>query len=78
METIPSGTWILSNPPYGERLEGAGLMKRLAQLLERRRDLRPVVLLVGGAAKRELPGAFRSAISTKNGGIDVALRVLER
>lgn len=77
-EAIPSGAWIVSNPPYGERLEGAGLMKRLDQVLQRRRDLRPVVLLVGGAAKRELSGTFRSAISTKNGGLDVALRVLEK
>jgi len=53
-------------------------MARLDRLLQKRRDLRPAVLLVGGSAKKELPGHFRNAFTTKNGGLDVSVRILER
>ncbi|HSC88430.1 MAG TPA: hypothetical protein VLC09_14205 [Polyangiaceae bacterium] len=72
---VPEGAWIVSNPPYGERLDNEWLPGFL-RLLDSRRDLRPVVLLLGGEAKRQLPGRFRSALVTKNGGLDVGVRVL--
>lgn len=75
---VPQGAWLVTNPPYGERLEQNGLMARLDRLLQKRRDLRPAVLLVGGSAKKELPGHFRNAFTTKNGGLDVSVRILER
>lgn len=73
-ERIPQGAWVLSNPPYGERLPQTGWVRRFVQLLERRRDLRPCGLLLGGAARQALPPSFRSLLQTKNGGIPVSVR----
>lgn len=47
---IPHGSCIVSNPPYGVRLGSrdlADVYARFDSLLERRRDLRPVVLVCG-------------------------------
>jgi len=71
-ECIPSGTAILSNPPYGVRL-GSGvedLYQRLDGLLERRLDLRPAVIITGYLRYRaRSPHAWRVLFSTQVGGI---------
>lgn len=73
---VPAGSWVLSNPPYGVRLSERNVIPRLERALKARTDLRPVVLLVGDAARRKLPSAYRTLFSTKNGGLSVAIRGL--
>lgn len=74
VERVPAGAWIVSNPPYGERLPQAGWVRRFLQMLGSRRDLRPCALLIGGAARQALPPSFRSLLQTKNGGLPVSVR----
>jgi putative N6-adenine-specific DNA methylase len=73
---VPEGAFILTNPPYGHRLDADDTLAKVTRLLERRQDLRPCALLVGAQLKRELSSAFRVAFQTQNGGLNVALRVL--
>ena len=75
-EKVPSGAFVLSNPPYGKRIEQAGAVKKLLGLLEKRADLRPVVILVGGAARDLVPKDRPALFRTKNGGIPVSARQL--
>jgi putative N6-adenine-specific DNA methylase len=52
-EQVPSGAAVVTNPPWGRRLDsGPGLrrtLERFGQLLARRVDLGPVVVLTGAA-----------------------------
>ncbi len=73
---IPKGAIVLTNPPYGHRLDEGQAIRRLLRVLRERPDLRPVGALVGGVAKRMLPGSFQALFQTKNGGLPVAFRVL--
>ncbi len=75
-QSIPPGALVLTNPPYGRRLHEGGALESLLGVLERRPDLRPVVLLVGGAARKKLPPSFRAALRTQSGGQNVSVRVL--
>jgi len=76
--SVPEGAAIVANPPYGKRLSHGDAIDALVHLLERRPDLRPCVLLLGGTARRDLPPSFRAVIRTKNGGQSVSIRVLDR
>lgn len=73
---VPEGAFILSNPPYGKRLDETGATKKLLSLLERRPDLRPVILLLGGPARELVPKDRPALFRTKNGGIPVSARLL--
>jgi putative N6-adenine-specific DNA methylase len=72
---VPRGACILTNPPYGRRLERGDVLEKLGRVLDRRPDLRPCAVLVGGESKKRLPADFRVVFQTKNGGMNVALRV---
>jgi putative N6-adenine-specific DNA methylase len=76
-EQIPRGAGVVSNPPYGRRLEEGGAIRALLQALKLRPDLRPCVLLVGGEARDLLPPTFRTVLRTKNGGTSVSLKILD-
>lgn len=73
---VPAGAFVLSNPPYGKRLDETGAVKKLLTLLGKRPDLRPVILLVGGAARDTIPKDRPALFRTKNGGIPVSARLL--
>lgn len=79
---VPEGALVITNPPYGVRI-GTGdqrgdVLVRWGRLLERRRDLRPVVQLLPAARQVALGGAgqFETAFRTSNGGIAVAAQLL--
>lgn len=67
---------LISNPPYGKRLAQGGAIDALIQVLERRPDLRPCALLIGGPARQKLPPSFSAVLHTKSGGTNVSIRVL--
>jgi hypothetical protein len=73
---VPEGAALITNPPYGKRLAQGDALDALVHLLERRPDLRPCALLLGGPARRDLSPNFRAALRTKNGGTPVSIRVL--
>ena len=80
--SAPPGAMIVSNPPYGRRLEGGKLadtFRRLGALLRRRTDLGPVVLLSG---HRDLPRhtglRWETLRSFDNRGLPVNLLQLQR
>lgn len=73
---IPLGAFVLTNPPYGHRLEADSTWAKLSELSRRRPDLRPIAALVGGETKRRLAGEFKTLFQTQNGGLNVALRAL--
>src|SRR5688572_11321325 len=75
--SIPQGAALVANPPYGKRLAQGDALEALVHLLERRPDLRPCALLLGGPALRALPQSFRVALRTKSGGTPVSIRVLD-
>lgn len=75
---VPQGAAIVANPPYGKRLASGDALDALVHVLDRRPDLRPCVLLLGGPARRDLSPRFRAALRTKNGGESVSIRVLDR
>ena len=60
LESIPRGAAVISNPPYGKRLKGGAALERLwvrlGQVLARRVDLDPVVMLVGTRRFEEATG----------------------
>ena len=69
---VPQGAAVLGNPPYGRRLQPGEAKQGLARfekLLQRRVDLRPVIIVTGGEAK---PGAvlkdWQSVARFSNGG----------
>lgn len=76
---VGRGVAMISNPPYGQRLDGPDLERtytRLGQMLRRRRDIAPVVLLDGSKgllAKTRLP--WRVLWRFENRGLPV--RVVE-
>jgi putative N6-adenine-specific DNA methylase len=74
--SIPEGTALLCNPPYGKRLAQGDALDALVHLLERRPDLRPCALLLGGTARRDLSPSFVATVRTKNGGTPVSIRFL--
>lgn len=74
--SIPRGALILTNPPYGQRLDEGQGIESLLRVVRERPDLRPVGALVGGTAKRILPSEFQTLFQTQNGGLNVALRAL--
>jgi putative N6-adenine-specific DNA methylase len=76
--SIPEGAAIISNPPYGKRVAQGGALDALVHLLERRPDLRPCALLLGGPARRDLSPSFAAVLRTKNGGTPVSIRLLGR
>jgi putative N6-adenine-specific DNA methylase len=83
VDRIPPGTPILTNPPYGIRLGGKDsyvrLMRRFEDMLARRTDLRPVVMLVPMPTRPWQPNLdWRSVCTFHNGGLPVqALRLGE-
>lgn len=75
-QTIPAGAAIVCNPPYGKRLADCDGVRSLIRLTRERPDLRPVVALVGGEAKRMIPQGWARAMDFQNGGLSVSVRVL--
>jgi putative N6-adenine-specific DNA methylase len=73
---VPSGAVVVTNPPYGKRLEHAGAVRKLLKVLAARPDLQPVIALVGGGAREALPKSAPALFRTKNGGIPVSARRL--
>ena len=83
IETIPEGAAVVTNLPYGKRLSGRGknlaLFKRLGELLRRRGDLNPVVVLNGAQGFREATGmTWRTIERFKNRGTQTELLGLQR
>lgn len=78
-EQVPRGAFVLTNPPYGVRLdqrdERGSLLRRFGALLARRPDLRPAFVLLPRGARVVVPGgrAFEPVLDTRNGGISVNL-----
>ncbi len=77
---IPLGALVLTNPPYGKRVgarpQRDELLARFDRLLARRRDLRPVVQLLGGGALPSSRLPWEPLLRTSNGGLPVSLRRL--
>ncbi len=74
---VPRGALVISNPPYGVRVDEGNVLARLERVLASRKDLRPVVLMLGGPARRwqsHLP--FSTVTKTKNGGLPVRIELL--
>lgn len=78
---VPKGAALVTNLPYGVRLntqgEVAKLFQKLDRILARRTDLRPAVVLWGGG--KQLPplrNTWQSALTFKNGGLPVTVLVL--
>jgi putative N6-adenine-specific DNA methylase len=78
---VPKGAALVTNLPYGVRLNtqqaAAKLFQRLDALLSRRKDLRPAVVLWGGGKQTpQLRNDWQLPISFKNGGLPVSAFVL--
>jgi putative N6-adenine-specific DNA methylase len=73
---IPQGAWVVTNPPYGKRLRDARPIQELQGVLEARTDLKPALVLCGGAARDVLPKSAPALFRTKNGGLAVSARLL--
>lgn len=73
---VPAGACVVTNPPYGRRLQEAGAVRALLSVLAERPDLRPVVVLVGGAAQKVVPAAHPALVRFKNGGLNVSARLV--
>lgn len=71
---VPEGAFVLTNPPYGKRLKEEDTGARLVDLLQRRRDLRPAVILAGGALDEQL-AEYRALFTTESGGLRVKARL---
>jgi putative N6-adenine-specific DNA methylase len=70
-------TWIVTNPPYGVRVGEAGRLRDLYAALGRvvREAGHPLVILSADSAlERQLRLPLETVLSTKNGGIAVAVR----
>jgi len=83
LEAIPEGAAIVSNPPYGKRLAGGSALERVftrfGELLTRRQDLGPVVLLVGARGFEAATGlSWRTIAEFSNRGTPTRLLRLER
>ncbi len=79
---VPVGAMVVSNPPYGHRLDSpelASTFRRLGAVLRRRPDLQPVVLLSGHGGLPRLTGLpWATLRSLKNRGLAVRLLQLDR
>lgn len=72
-----ANTWIVTNPPYGVRVGEAGRLRDLYAALGRvvREGGHPLVMLSADSAlERQLRLPLETVLSTKNGGISVAVR----
>jgi putative N6-adenine-specific DNA methylase len=76
VENVPEGALVVTNPPYGKRLEKAEGVQKLMRVLKARPDLKPAVALLGGAARSAVPKSARALFRTKNGRIPVSARLL--
>lgn len=75
---VPDGTAVITNLPYGVRLDtralASGLFSRLDQLLTRRHALRPAVVLWGGGKRvPRLLNQWQPVLAIKNGGLPVTV-----
>lgn len=78
---VPQGAALVTNLPYGVRLNtqqaAAKLFQRLDVLLTRRKDLRPAVILWGGGKRvPSLRNGWQLVLEFKNGGLPVSAFVL--
>jgi len=73
---IPEGAWVVTNPPYGKRLEDAAAVNQLTPILAKRPDLKPAICLVGGPARNNIEKSRPALFKTKNGGLSVSARLL--
>lgn len=78
---VPQGAALVTNLPYGVRLDSqqavARLFQRLDAILTRRKDLRPAVVLWGGGKRLpELTNEWQLGLAFKNGGLSVSAFVL--
>jgi putative N6-adenine-specific DNA methylase len=76
-QSVPEGAALVTNLPYGVRLNtqqaAAKLFQRLDVLLARRKDLRPAVVLWGGGKRTPpLRNDWQLALEFKNGGLPVS------
>lgn len=70
--------WIVSNPPYGERLSDAGVMRELGESLREHFQGWKVAMLVTESQRPPRVGTpWEARLSLKNGGIPVKLMVSE-
>lgn len=81
VDEVPNNTAVVTNLPYGVRLdsqrEAALLFQRLDVLLSRRKDLRPAVVLWGGGKRLpKLRQTWEVALDFRNGGLAVSALVL--
>lgn len=76
VEKVPQGAWVVTNPPYGKRLEQQEPLHKLRRVLARRADLGPVMVLLGGEARQQIPAAAPALFHSKNGGLSVSARLL--
>jgi putative N6-adenine-specific DNA methylase len=81
--SVPEGAWVISNLPYGQRLDDDARLiasfRRLGALLRRRRDLRPALVLNGHpqlVPTSALP--WQPALSFSNRGLRVEALSLPR
>lgn len=93
IDEVPHGAFVVTNPPYGKRLAASPHQERpagarsgrmhpavfhLLTALQGRPDLRPVIALVGGDARKALPKNAPALFRTKNGGLSVSARLLTK
>jgi 23S rRNA G2445 N2-methylase RlmL len=77
VKEVPHGALVIGNPPYGVRVDEGNVLVRLERVLGSRKDLRPVVLMLGGPARRwQSHLAFSTVTKTKNGGLPVRVELL--
>lgn len=81
VDQVPERTAVVTNLPYGVRLENqreaARVFQRLDEILKARRDLRPAVALWGGGTRLPaLKNQWDVALRFKNGGLPVTAFVL--
>lgn len=77
-EKIPEGAIVITNPPYGKRLAEVTGVRDLMTVLKQRPDLRPALALLGGAGRDLVPKECPALFRTKNGGLSVSARRLDR
>lgn len=76
VESIPPGTAVLGNPPYGKRLgspaKARALYASLARLLSARRDLRPVLLACPDRSFLPANQTWQVLAKTRTGGFPLS------
>jgi putative N6-adenine-specific DNA methylase len=82
LPTFPSPGWILSNPPYGVRVDSQkdlrDLYATMGNALTKGRDWRIGLLTADPALAGQLQVALRSRFDSQNGGIPVSFLVSEK